>query len=159
MVKPWSEDLMISYSLLPKSLEKYGIEAANALEDGLKNLFKGKDKNGEAKMGLYEKEKMKKEFDNKIIEQKKEDIRKKRGKEIKSKVEQYKKEKEEKERIKKELEEKKKEEEQEKNELTKNKNSNQNEIEDLKEQIKQNELKNKSQLDDCNKIDKKYNEF
>ena len=112
MVKPWSEDLMISYSLLPKSLEKYGIEAANALEDGLKNLFKGKDKNGEAKMGLYEKEKMKKEFDNKIIEQKKEDIRKKRGKEIKSKVEQYKKEKEEKERIKKELEEKKKEEEQ-----------------------------------------------
>ena len=49
--------------------------------------------------------------------------------------------------------------EQEKNELTKNKNSNQNEIEDLKEQIKQNELKNKSQLEDCNKIDNKYNEL
>ena len=109
MVHPWTESVMIAYSLLPKNLEKFGIEAADALENGLKKYDWG---TGETKMGNYEKEKLKKEHNNKLIEQKKEDIRKKRGKEIKSKVEQYKKEKEEKERIKKELEEKKKEEEQ-----------------------------------------------
>ena len=110
MVKPWTEKLMIAYSLLPKELEKYGIEAANALEDGLKNLYKGKDRKGEIKMGNYEKEKIKNENEIKIIEQKKEDLRKKRGKEIKSRVEQYRKEKEEKEKKNKEIEEKKKEE-------------------------------------------------
>ena len=112
MMRPWTEGLMIAYSLLPKELEKYGIEAANALEDGLKNLFKGKDRKGEAKMGFYEKEKIRSENENKIMEQKKENMRKKRGKEIKTKVEQYKKEKEEKEKKNKEMEEKKREEEQ-----------------------------------------------
>ena len=109
MVHQWSENLMISYSLLPKHLEKFGIDAADALENGLRRWDVGGVQN---KIGNYEREKLKKEHTNKLIEQKKEDIRKKRGKEIKSKVEQYKKEKEEKERIKKELEEKKKEEEQ-----------------------------------------------
>ena len=109
MVHQWSENLMISYSLLPKHLEKYGIDAADALENGMKKLEIGI---GQVKIGNYEREKLKKEQNNKLLEQKKEDIRKKRGKEIKSKVEQYKKEKEEKERMKKELEEKKKEEEQ-----------------------------------------------
>ena len=109
MIHPWSENLMIAYSSLPKDLEKYGIDAADALENGLRNKDWGIST---AKIGNYEKEKLKKEQNNKMIEQKKEDIRKKRGKEIKTKVEQYKKEKEEKERIKKELEEKKKEEEQ-----------------------------------------------
>ena len=109
MVHQWSESLMISYSLLPDYLEKYGIEAADALENGLRNKDWGITVE---KMGIYEKEKLKKEQNIKLIEQKKEDIRKKRGKEIKTKVEQYKKEKEEKERIKKEQEEKKKEEEQ-----------------------------------------------
>ena len=112
MVRPWTENLMIAYSLLPKDLEKYGIEAANALDDGLKNLFRGKDRKGEAKMGNYEKEKIKNENENRLIEQRKEDMRKKRGKEIKTKVEQYKKEKEEKEKKNREIEEKKKEEEQ-----------------------------------------------
>ena len=112
MVLPWTENLMTAYSLLPKELEKYGIEAANALDDGLKNLYKGKDKKGEAKIGNYAKEKMRIENEINIIEKKKEDMRKKRGKEIKAKVEQYKKEKEEKEKKNKEMEEKKKEEEQ-----------------------------------------------
>ena len=112
MVRPWTENLMIAYSLLPKELEKYGIEAGNALEDGLKDMFKGKDRKGDVKMGNYEKEKLKNENEIKIIEQKKEDMRKKRGKELKTKVEQYKKEKEEKEKKNKEMEEKKKEEEQ-----------------------------------------------
>ena len=109
MVHQWSENLMISYSLLPKHLEKFGIDAADALENGFRKWDVGGVQN---KIGNYEREKLKKEHTNKLIEQKKEDIRKKRGREIKSKVEQYKKEKEEKERIKKELEEKKKEEEQ-----------------------------------------------
>ena len=111
MVHQWSENLMISYSFLPKYLEKYGIDAADALENGLKKLDLGGGQN-KNKIGNYEREKLKKEQNIKLIEQKKEDFRKKRGKEIKTKVEQYKKEKEEKERMKKELEEKKKEEEQ-----------------------------------------------
>ena len=111
MVHQWSEYLMISYSFLPKYLEKYGIDAADALENGLKKLDLGGGQN-KNKIGNYEREKLKKEQNIKLIEQKKEDFRKKRGKEIKTKVEQYKKEKEEKERMKKELEEKKKEEEQ-----------------------------------------------
>ena len=85
MVKPWTEQLMIAFTLLPKDLERYGIEAANALNDGLNNLYKGKDRKGEIKMGNYEKEKIKYENENKIIEQKKEDMRKKRGKELKTK--------------------------------------------------------------------------
>ena len=109
MIHPWTENLMIAYSLLPKDLEKFGIDTADVLENAMKNRDWGLS---QTKIGNYEKEKLKKEQNNKLIEQKKEDIRKKRGKEIKSKVEQYKKEKEEKERIKKELEEKKKEEEQ-----------------------------------------------
>ena len=111
MVHQWSENLMISYSFLPKYLEKYGIDAADALETGLRKLDLGGGQN-KNKIGNYEREKLKKEQNIKLIEQKKEDFRKKRGKEIKTKVEQYKKEKEEKERMKKELEEKKKEEEQ-----------------------------------------------
>ena len=109
LMHQWSENLMIAYSLLPNDLEKYGIDAADALEQGMKNKDWGIS---QIKIGNYEKEKIKKEQNIKLLEQKKEDIRKKRGKEIKSKVEQYKKEKEEKERLKKELEEKKKEEEQ-----------------------------------------------
>ena len=109
MIHNWTENLMIAYSLLPKDLEKFGIDAADVLENNLRNRDWGLV---QTKIGNYEKEKIKKEQNNKLLEQKKEDIRKKRGKEIKSKVEQYKKEKEEKERIKKELEEKKKEEEQ-----------------------------------------------
>ena len=111
MVHQWSENLMISYTYLPKHLEKYGIDAADALENGLKKIDVGGGQN-KNKIGNYEREKLKKEQNNRLIELKKEDFRKKRGKEIKTKVEQYKKEKEEKERMKKELEEKKKEEEQ-----------------------------------------------
>ena len=58
------------------------MEAANALDDGLKNLYKGKDRKGEIKMGNYEKEKMRNENEIKIIEQKKEDLRKRRRRKI-----------------------------------------------------------------------------
>jgi hypothetical protein len=148
MVKPWTESLMIAYSLLPKELEKYGVEAANALDDGLKNLYKGKDRKGEIKMGNYEKEKMRNENEIKIIEQKKEDLRKKRGKEIKSRVEQYRKEKEEKEKKNKEMEEKKKEEEQiafhnmikENKKLNKRKKEEINKLKQKKEEEKQEKI-------------------
>ena len=148
MVRPWTEQLMIAYTLLPKELEKYGIEAANALDDGLKNLFKGKDRKGETKMGNYEKEKIKNENEIKIIEQKKEDLRKKRGKELKTKVEQYKKEKEEKEKKNREMEEKKKEEEQlafhnmikESKKINKRKKEEINKMKQKKEEEKQEKL-------------------
>jgi hypothetical protein len=148
MVRPWTERLMIAYTLLPKNLEKYGLEAANALDEGLKNLFKGKDRKGEAKMGNYEKEKIKNENEIKIIEQKKEDLRKKRGKELKTKVEQYKKEKEEKEKKNKEMEIKKKEEEQiafhnmikESKKINKRKKEEINKMKQKKEEEKQEKL-------------------
>ena len=151
MVLPWSENLMIAYSLLPKELEKYGIEAANALNDGLTNLFKGKDKKGETKIGNYEKEKMRIENEINIIERKKEDMRKKRGKEIKAKVEQYKKEKEEKEKKNKEMEEKKKEEEQiafhnmikESKKLNKRKKEEINKMKQKKEEEKKEQIQEK----------------
>ena len=142
MVRPWTEHLMIAYSLLPKELEKYGIEAGNSLEDGLKNLFKGKDRKGDIKMGNYEKEKLKNENENKIIEQKKEDMRKKRGKEIKLIVEQYKKEKEEKAKQNKEIREKKKEEEQKA----------------FHDMIKESKKKNKQKKEEINKMKQKKEE-
>ena len=159
MVRPWTENLMIAYSLLPKNLEKYGIEAANALDDGLKNLYKGKDRKGETKMGNYEKEKIKNENEIKIIEQKKEYMRQKRGKEIKTKVEQYKKEKEEKEKKNKEKEEKKKEEEQiafhnmikERKRINKKKKEEINKMKQKKQEENQEkieELKNKEKEDE-----------
>ena len=57
MVHQWTESLMISYSLLPKSLEKFGIDAADVLENGLRNRDWGLTSN---KIGNYEKEKIKK---------------------------------------------------------------------------------------------------
>ena len=142
LVRPWTENLMIAYSLLPKELEKYGIEAGNALDEGLKNMFKGKDRKGEIKMGNYEKEKIRNENENKIIEQKKEDMRKKRGKEIKTIVEQYKKEKEEKQKKNKEMEEKKKEEEQKA----------------FHDMIKENKKKNKQKKEEIIKMKQKKEE-
>ena len=145
LMHQWSENLMIAYSLLPNDLEKYGIDAADALEQGMKNKDWGIS---QIKIGNYEKEKIKKEQNIKLLEQKKEDIRKKRGKEIKSKVEQYKKEKEEKERLKKELEEKKKEEEQkafhdmikERKKLNKKKKEEKNKIKAKKEEEKKEKI-------------------
>ena len=61
-----TENLMIAYSLLPKDLEKFGIDAADVLENNLRNRDWGLV---QAKIGNYEKEKIKKE-QNKKLEQK-----------------------------------------------------------------------------------------
>ena len=66
MVHNWTENLMIAYSLLPKDLEKFGIDAADVLENNLRNRDWGLV---QAKIGNYEKEKIKKE-QNKKLEQK-----------------------------------------------------------------------------------------
>ena len=66
MVHNSTENLMIAYSLLPKDLEKFGIDAADVLENNLRNRDWGLV---QAKIGNYEKEKIKKE-QNKKLEQK-----------------------------------------------------------------------------------------
>ncbi len=107
-VKNWSNGVMIAYSKLPKEYEKIGIEVADCLEDIMKKLLKGKDKNGNVIITNFMREKIENEENERKNNIKKEEMRKKRDKEIKEKVELYKKAKEEKKM--KQIEEKEKEE-------------------------------------------------
>ena len=107
-VKNWSNGVMIAYSKLPKEYEKIGIEVADCVEDIMKKLLKGKDKNGNVIITNFMREKIENEENERKNNIKKEEMRKKRDKEIKEKVELYKKAKEEKKM--KQIEEKEKEE-------------------------------------------------
>ena len=105
-LKKWTNEMMIAYSKLPREYEKSGIEVADCLEEGLRQLCKGRDKMGNLIIPPIKKEKIE---NNKIENEqknKREEIRLKRQNEIKEMVEKYKKEKEEKQ--KKEQEEKEK---------------------------------------------------
>ena len=42
-IRPWSQDLMIAYSSLPKTYSSIGIEVANLLEEGLRKISLGKN--------------------------------------------------------------------------------------------------------------------
>ena len=46
-IKPWSQDLMIAYSYLPLKYNLIGIEVASLLEEGIRNICRGKKYNME----------------------------------------------------------------------------------------------------------------
>ena len=113
-IHKWTPEVTIAYIEMGKEYKNYGMIACDALEDGFKNYFKGKNINGEVivhpqEKKLYEqmKEKLKKENrQNNLLFQRKA--------QIEAKVEEYKKKKKDEYKKKqkkiKELKEKKKEE-------------------------------------------------
>ena len=134
-VKNWSNGIMIAYSKLPKEYEKIGIDVADCVEDMMKKLLKGRDKNGNLIITNHMREKMEIEEHERKNNIRKEEMRKRRDREIKEKVELYRKEKEEK-KIK-QIEEKEKEENEKKKAFH--------------EMIIENKRKNKKILDEINK--------